>query len=800
MREKGFLNKVKRDWIELKDIIRNENKMLKVNRILSNNIVMAVIITAMDILLLLLFNYFINSIGNLGSYIRDRENAAVYFSAKNCLLSFSRLRNSGVVRLLYIIFGIGIVILDAIQIHNIKVSFSEKGFNINQKGKARWTTQEEIKAQYKEIDESEMEYEGNPGFIISRIGNKLYIDDNFTNNLIIGITRSGKGETLVFPSIDVYSRAKLKPSIIVLDMKLELYKSSMKERTLQNRGYDVYMINLINADQSAGYNQLEEIISEWEKGNQSFAEELVQSLVWQIFDPDEATGNEKYFTATGANLFAGLIIGVMEDALRLDEEINERRKKMYQKKTANYKQLSDEEKAEVDKQYQTYLTDVLLDHNVDAIPDTVKFEKTHENRDKIFIYSIINTYFNLKSQPILDVKGNPTGKTMLDMFFEWRPEFDRAKMKYMSMSDNTFKTKANVYSTMTTKLNVYTLENVGKMTAESSFRIEDIGFGDRPMAIFLGIPQADTSKYDIVSCFIKQVYTILANQCVYKGFCKRPVKFIADEVGNFKIEDLPGITSFCAGMGITFDLYIQSYAQLEQHYNQGFKTIKSNCGNIIYIRSDDEATLKDISRLTANRSYVDYQRTGTKYSFSKNLMETVQEMPLIREEELAKLKQGENVIIRKSKVKDNDGNDVYMTPIFNSKENGRYLKFRYEYLEKYFPTPKYINLEDVIDESRAHIKLRSRCWNPEDSLRLLDRDQNEMSELRICDLIDTQMNALINALHKILDEQEIKKNEPLEQMSLDKAENFIQHSGTKISRTNQLSLLSLLDHYLKKGA
>lgn len=799
MRER-FFSKLKKDWNELLDIIKDKNKMLKLNRILSNNISMAVIITAMDILIFLLFNYVVNSFLNLGNYVRDRSNPAAYFSMKNCLISFTNISRYGTIRLLYMIFAIIIVIVDVIQIHNIKVSYSEKRFNIDQKGKSRWTTQEEIIQQYKEIDETETEYEGNPGFIIARIGNKLYIDDNFTNNLIIGITRSGKGELLVFPSIDVYSRAENKPSMIILDMKLELYKSNQKAQTLQSRGYDVYMLNLIRAEQSAGYNQLEEIISEWEKGNQSFAEELVQSLVWQIFDPDKATGTEKFFAETGANLFAGLIIGHVEDALRMDQETNERRYKMYQKKTAAYKKLSDEEKAEIDAQYREYLTDVLLDHNVEFIPDTVVFEKTHEYRDMVFIYSIINTYFKLVSQDVLDMEGKPTGKTMLDLFFTERPEFDRAKMKYMSTSVASYRTKSSVYSTMNTKLNIYTLESIGMMTAESSFNLADIGFGDRPIAIFLGAPQDDTSKYDIITCFIKQVYTILAKKCVYEGFCKRPVKFIADEIGNFEIDNLPGITSFCAGMGITFDLYIQSYAQLEQHYNQGFKTIKSNCGNIVYIRTDDKDTLDDISRATANKSYIDYQRHGTKYSFKKSFMESVQEMPLMRTDEMEKLKEGEVIVIRKSKVKDKEGNDIYMYPIFNSKENGQYLKLRYQYLEKYFPTPKYINLEDVINESRAHIKLRSRCWNPDDSFRLIAKDQNKLTEMRICDLVDIQMNALIEALNMIMDEEALRKHNPIEHMQLETAENIIKNAGSKIPRETQLSLLSLINHYLQKGA
>ena len=66
---------------------------------------------------------------------------------------------------------------------------------------------EEIKAQYKEIAESKEPFPGRGGLPVFRQGNKLYIDDSITNNLIIGMTRSGKGEMFVFPIIDILSRA-----------------------------------------------------------------------------------------------------------------------------------------------------------------------------------------------------------------------------------------------------------------------------------------------------------------------------------------------------------------------------------------------------------------------------------------------------------------------------------------------------------------------------------------------------------------------------------------------------------------
>ena len=104
-----------------------------------------------------------------------------------------------------------------------------------------------------------------------------------------------------------------------------------------------------------------------------------------------------------------------------------------------------------------------------AIPDDAAFIETHENRQKINMYTIINTYMELVNIPVLDIEGRPTGKTYLDLFFTERPQGDRAKMKYMSTGVASGKTKGNILSTMNAKLNLYTMESVAKLMSWSSW-------------------------------------------------------------------------------------------------------------------------------------------------------------------------------------------------------------------------------------------------------------------------------------------------------------------------------------------
>src|SRR5699024_2332794 len=112
------------------------------------------------------------------------------------------------------------------------------------------------------------EYAGKGGTIIAGLhtGNnyQLLIDDAPVHTKVIGITRSGKGETFVVPMIDVQSRASDKPSMVVNDPKGELAAAAYKTLTERRREMDVF--NLIQHDMSMAFNPLQLVIDSWKKG------------------------------------------------------------------------------------------------------------------------------------------------------------------------------------------------------------------------------------------------------------------------------------------------------------------------------------------------------------------------------------------------------------------------------------------------------------------------------------------------------------------------------------------------------
>ena len=592
-------------------------------------------------------------------------------------------------RLVYIpILLIVMLLVDGIFLYKVKVSWSEEHFNLGQKGTARFTTTEEIKEQYKAIEPLETGYPGNPGILIARHGQNFYIDDSVVSNLILGITRSGKGEVFVKTSLEIYSRAEKQPSLIINDPKLELYKVFAK--ILEQREYEVHLLNASNPKLSMGFNPVSVALKFYKQRDYDTAEQVVNSLAYSYFDVEKAKGDMVYFVSAAAALFAAMILASMEDAILADQIENAER---YRK----WCNLPQEEQ--------------------NAHP----FRNRDDNEKTINLYSMVINFGQMVTTPV-DKNGN---RTLLDVYFESRPATDRARLKYLGVQVAPGKTKSGVFSEMLREIDIFTLNNVAKMTAESTLDFTEIGFGEKPIAVFLSTPSYDASLYKLPTIFIRQMYYVLGKRCDDgKGKCDRQVKVILDEAGNMpSIELMKVMTTMGLGQNISFDIYLQNYEQLEEQYGKEIaQTIRGNCANHFYLQTNSEETAESFSGMLGNRSVVDVQRAGAKLSLQKYYTESIGQEPLLDKNKLMELREGEVVIFRRSKRRDLHGNKVKPRPIFNSIEEGRELWYAYEYMPKEkYPHPNEVDFLTICTESREHIHPEERIWDLQKSWKLFDR-------------------------------------------------------------------------------
>ena len=695
----------------MKELKRSKQRSLKLERFLAKKSVIIILLLLQDVAIYLLGSYLLNVILHLGDILKNPQNPKNYLELQNFIPDFQK--NREITLKFNIICLFIFLVLNLYQAYKFRVAFSEEGFNLKQKGRSRWTTKKEIQKQYTKIPDRDKPFPGYGGTIISRMGNDLYIDQSLTNNLIIGITRSGKGEMFVLPTIDVYSRAEKKASMIVFDPKTELYKSS--KQTLLERGYEVRQLSLVDPVHSMGFNPLSQIVELYKKGIYDDAELLIQSFCYSIFNPDKPTGGDTFWQDSPTSLLAALILAVVEDCVKQNQIDNEYRKKIFDKKCIVYEKMDQQQKEEAEHKWKLFhrlhpTDDYVMEQEIYALPSEAKFEERDIHLKKINMYSIINMFGELASQ----TDPEDPYVTGLDLFFKSRPALDRAKLKYYGIEVAGARTKSSIYSSMLIKLTIFTYEGFAKMTAESSINLEDIGFGDKPMAIFVEMPDYDKSAYFLGTVFIRQLYFVLARRATREksGKCKNVVKIVADEFGNMPaIESMDTIMTVCLGRNISFDLYIQAYSQMTKLYGENAKTIAGNCGNTIYILSDDDETTTKISKNLGTETIVDVQRSGKRLSLEKNITESNADKPLLDMNEIEELKPGECVIKRTMKRTDNHGKSVVPHPIFNCEETGTRLLFRYEYLTDTFPNPDEISMEMVNEEDRSYINLAERVWD-----------------------------------------------------------------------------------------
>ncbi|PFV40277.1 VirD4-like conjugal transfer protein, CD1115 family, partial [Bacillus thuringiensis] len=257
---------------------------------------------------------------------------------------------------------------------------------------------------------------------------------------------------------------------------------------------------------------------------------------------------------------------------------------------------------------------------------------------------------------------------------------------------------------------------IDEKTGDTEFKVveenEDIqvitvDYFDKPVAIFMITPDFDSSNHVIASIFVRQLYFILAKgaSLARGGKCHREVVFCLDEFGNMpSIEGMANIITVCLGRNVRFNLVIQAYAQLKNKYGEDADTIDGNCGNTIYILTNDQETAEKVSKKLGNQTINLSSRSGKGLSTDKNKTESLDQRPLLTANELMNFKEGESAVIRVIKRQDNNRKRIRPRPIYNTGETA--LKYRWEYLGVEFDTDKSI-LDIDIDSLHDDVNPKS---------------------------------------------------------------------------------------------
>lgn len=475
---------------------------------------------------------------------------------------------------------------------------------------ARFQSEEEMNQNYETYDFEELKDREITGAIIKakeEDGKLKVVFAKPAHTLVIGTTGSGKTATFVNPSIQILSELKNHPSMLISDPKGELYQSNAK--ALRNKGYEVKVLDLRNPYNSVRWNPLE---------RPYLLHQRAMGLEKEIA-PDEEQGC--YF-------FEGNQYWSKEE---VDCAIQVRRQQLNDQV---YEDLNDicavlcpvtnKEEPMWESGAQHLILAIAL-----AMLEDSDDPKLGMTKEKYNFYSIMKVATSTEDEC----------KELID-YFHNRSPLSKASSLSKQVMDSSDKTRGSYLSSTFDKISMFSDLSLCSLT--SSNEIEFGSMGEKPIALFLQIPDEKETRHTLASMVILQAYKELVNKAnSYPSLSlPRPVYFLLDEFGNLpKIHKLEQMVTVGRSRNIWLDLVIQSYSQLSKVYDEkSADIIKSNCNIQVWIGSTDLKSAEEFSKRCGNYSIVQrsvgYQSAKADDISSNS---SVKERPLIYPSELQTL-------------------------------------------------------------------------------------------------------------------------------------------------------------------
>ena len=182
------------------------------------------------------------------------------------------------------------------------------------KGYSRWCTDKEMKEKLSKINIKDEVYKAS-GIPLINDGKSIWVDNGDSHNIVIGSTGAGKTQDIVHPMVKVL--AKNGESMIITDPKAEIYKEHAG--LLKALGYNIIVLNFRDPQRGNCWNPLALPYKLYKEGNTDKAMELLDDVASNILY-EEGGNKDAFWEKTSADYFAGLALGLFEDAK--EEEVN----------------------------------------------------------------------------------------------------------------------------------------------------------------------------------------------------------------------------------------------------------------------------------------------------------------------------------------------------------------------------------------------------------------------------------------------------------------------------------------------
>ena len=221
----------------------------------------------------------------------------------------------------------------------------------------------------------------------------------------------------------------------------------------------------------------------------------------------------------------------------------------------------------------------------------------------------------------------------LDILFdrlEMRDPDSIAVKQYHIYKQAAGKTAKSILISVGVRLAAFNLPQIAKLTNTDELDLSSMG--ERKVALFCCIPDADTSLNYLVGMIYSQLFQTLYYMAdrVHGGALPVPVNCIMDEFPNVSLpNEFEKILATCRSRSIYCSIIIQNISQLKALFKDSWESLVGNCDEFLYLGGNEKETHKYVSELLGKET-IDTntygQTKGKSGSYSTNFQQSGREL------------------------------------------------------------------------------------------------------------------------------------------------------------------------------
>mgnify|MGYP002625232950 FL=1 len=221
----------------------------------------------------------------------------------------------------------------------------------------------------------------------------------------------------------------------------------------------------------------------------------------------------------------------------------------------------------------------------------------------------------------------------LDILFdrlEMRDPDSIAVKQYHIYKQAAGKTAKSILISVGVRLAAFNLPQIAKLTNTDELDLSNMG--EKKVALFCCIPDADTSLNYLVGMIYSQLFQTLYYMAdrVHGGALPVPVNCIMDEFPNVSLpNEFEKILATCRSRSIYCSIIIQNMSQLKALFKDSWESLVGNCDEFLYLGGNEKETHKYVSELLGKET-IDTntygQTKGKSGSYSTNFQQSGREL------------------------------------------------------------------------------------------------------------------------------------------------------------------------------